>query len=222
MLKDQIKYFIYHSKIIIKFIVTMDKLHLKIIIKFAHVFKNTSFLPNNKMCLYAVAAVETDSSSTTVDIHGGAQPLWWFPVNFQIDKSKLQSNQLLLCIKCRRSKLDFSKTVVGKVHVPLKSLLDEYRSNSPENGHKHVAFMVLSPSGKPRGIIYLSYLFGGITPPQPPQPPPHLVPSAPPLPEIENSDCISEEPAPSAPPSLLERYGLIIFVIFYLFLCKFI
>ncbi|KAL8527984.1 hypothetical protein ACS0TY_005700 [Phlomoides rotata] len=161
------------------------------------------------MRLYAVAAVETSSSSsssqrTMVDMHGGAQPFWWIPMNFQIDKSKLRDDRimdtkLVLCIKCSRSKLlCFNKTVIGKVHLPVKSLLDDYRLNSQGNCPKHAAFMVQSRSGKPRGVIYLTYFFDGddANTSWPPLSPPVVVPSAPPLPENENNACISNGDCP--------------------------
>lgn len=183
-----------------------------------------------------------------VDKNGGAKPFWLFPVNFQFDKYKLQSDQrwdtmLLLCIKCRRSKLPFDKTVVGKVHIPVKLLLDDYPLNSPGNRSKNVSFTVLSRSGNSRGVIYLSYSFRAakgmntslrlLPPPRlvpsapPPLPPPRLVPSAPPLPEIENNGCNSQllptPPTPSAPyQSGKINSALIIFLIFCLFMCAFI
>lgn len=139
----------------------MGYIPLEIIVKSAEVFKNVNFF--SRMHLYTTVCLLGDSSTpkkkrTSVDEHSGAHPFWWFPFTFQIDESKLLQNKLMLLFQvgCKRNLGDKN---IGILTVPIKDLYD---STGNQKHPSNVAYSINSSSSeKPRGVLYLSYMFHG-------------------------------------------------------------
>lgn len=108
---------------------------------------------------------------------------------------------LVVCVKCRRSAMMGSDKRVGIAEVPVTTLLDYHRRHSRPNLPTSIALTVMSKSGKPRGVLYMSFMFDGGA-----LPVPRPAPSAPPLEECEGYRSLACAPAvavvPSAPPYL--------------------
>ncbi|KAL3538130.1 hypothetical protein ACH5RR_001496 [Cinchona calisaya] len=166
----------------------MGHIPLEITVKSAQVFNNVNLF--SKMHLYTIVRLLGDSSTpkkrkTTIDEHSGSHPFWWFSMTFLVDESKLLQNNLNLSfqVKCSRNLGDKS---VGILTIPIKELYD---STGNRNYPTNVAYTInSSSSGKPRGVLYFSYMFGGSENKS------HAMPSAARLP---SPNPIS--PAPSAP-----------------------
>ncbi|RWR95306.1 C2 calcium-dependent membrane targeting [Cinnamomum micranthum f. kanehirae] len=125
----------------------------------------------SKMDVYAVATLSNDPRSkqrTSVDKDGGKSPTWNFPMKFFIPTANPDGLVLHIQLKSERTLGDRD---VGEVHIPIKELL-EVSPSDPSTAAKFVSYQVRKPSGKPKGILNISYKIGDkVAPPQPPQPP---------------------------------------------------
>lgn len=114
----------------------------------------------SKMDVYAVVSLAGDPRTiqrSPVDAGTGKNPSWNFPARFSLDESALQANRLVLhfVLRCDRSLGDKD---VGEVHVPVKELLDAAPGKAAP-AH-FVSYQVRRPSGKPKGVLNISYKFG--------------------------------------------------------------
>ncbi|GFY91929.1 hypothetical protein Acr_08g0003250 [Actinidia rufa] len=131
---------------------------LEITLISADVFKKPNLFTRPR--IYAVVSLLADSDSrqrTPADEHGGAKPFWNFPISIEIRESNLRHNSVGIILHlCQRRTLGGVKNI-GSIYVPVKELLD-YAGG--RNLRRTVAFEMNSRSGKPKGVLYLSYLFG--------------------------------------------------------------
>ncbi|KAI5658780.1 hypothetical protein M9H77_27573 [Catharanthus roseus] len=139
---------------------------LHILIKSADIFKIFNFFP--RIHLYATAELSIISNSTasskqtiktSTDKLSGAHPFWCFPVNFQFEKSKLIQNQLRLVFRVKRRQTLGGDRDIGIASINVLQLFDFAKNHEY---HNPVALTLInsgSRSGKPRGVIYLLYLF---------------------------------------------------------------
>lgn len=114
-----------------------------------------------KMDVYAVVSIYGDHRSkqkTPVDREGGKNPTWNFPMKFNVDVSAADQNRLTLLIQLRCERTLGDK-VIGEVLVPVKELLDTGTTASSGNSLQFVSYQVRKPSGKPKGVLNLSYRF---------------------------------------------------------------
>lgn len=157
-------------------------MQLKITVRSAQIFKSP------KTNLYAVVrGPSSPPLRTTVDTRTAA-PLW-SPMEFEVGRGSEET--LVARIKCKRCV--FSKSV-GSVELGVGPLLDYYRRNSRGNMPVDIALPILSSKlGKPRGVLYVAYMF--VDP---------LAPSAPPIADFARPYCAAAAVVPSAPP--LEEY----------------
>ncbi|XXG80649.1 hypothetical protein AAC387_Pa09g1465 [Persea americana] len=125
----------------------------------------------SKMDVYAIATLSNDPRSkqrTSVDKDGGKSPTWNFHMKFFIPTTNPDGLVLHIQLKSERTLGDRD---VGEVHIPIKELL-EVSPSDPSTAAKFVSYQVRKPSGKPKGILNISYKIGDkVAPPQPPQPP---------------------------------------------------
>ena len=131
---------------------------LEITLISADVLKNPNLF--TRPCIYAVVTLLADSVSrqrTPADDHGGAKPLWNFPISFEIRELNLRHNSAAIVLHlCLRRTLGGDKDI-GSIYVPVKELFDDAGGR---NRRRTVAFAMNSRSGKPKGVVYLSYEFG--------------------------------------------------------------
>lgn len=135
----------------------MAYIPLKITVISADVLQKPTFF--NKPRAYAVIYLTGDSVSrqtTPVDERGGAKPHWDFTLTFQVDQSDLQRNSAVLVLQLCRYRT-FGDKDIGSIYVPVKEL---FENAGGINRELPVAFPVSSKSGKPKGVVYLSYVFG--------------------------------------------------------------
>lgn len=111
----------------------------------------------SKMDVYAVVSIAggdpRGNQKSPVDKDGGTNPTWNFPMKFTVDETAAQQNRLTLVVKLR-SERDLGDKDIGEVHVPIKELLGEHKSE------QFLRYQVRKPSGKPKGELNLSYKFG--------------------------------------------------------------
>lgn len=109
-----------------------------------------------KMKVYAAAGLSSDPRSkkkrTPVDRDGGKNPTWKFSMEFSFPSSGPNNLFLHIQLKCRC--LFGHRIVVGEVHIPVNDLL--LADGKPA---QFVSYQVRRPSGKPQGVLSLSYKF---------------------------------------------------------------
>lgn len=139
----------------------MNPLTLEITIKSAEVFKKHGVC-FGKMQLYATAfLVGGDRNSaecrTNVDEYRGSRPFWWIVASFRTHETEVRSNNVALVfeVKCRKSV--GPDKCVGTTFVPIKQFFDHCVSQGFQ--YQDVALGISSKLGKPRGVLYLSYVF---------------------------------------------------------------
>lgn len=115
----------------------------------------------SKMDVYAVVSISGDPlnpQTATTHRHrdGGTSPTWNFPVKFTINDSLANQNRLSLEVKLISDRTVAGDTLIGKVHIPLKELLD----NPSGDSFRQVNYQVRTSSGKAKGSLNLSYKFG--------------------------------------------------------------
>ncbi|KAF7138057.1 hypothetical protein RHSIM_Rhsim07G0186500 [Rhododendron simsii] len=135
----------------------MASIPLEISVVSADVLKKPKFF--NRPRAYVVVTLAGDSVSrqrTPVDERNGGKPHWNFTMWFEVEQSKLQRNSAVLVFQLRRRRTIGDKDI-GSVYVPVKELFDVAGGM---NRSRPVAFPVSSRSGKPKGVVYLSYVFG--------------------------------------------------------------
>ncbi|KAG5541506.1 hypothetical protein RHGRI_021361 [Rhododendron griersonianum] len=130
---------------------------LEISVVSADVFKKPKFF--NRPRAYVVVTLAGDSvvsrQRTPVDERNGGKPHWNFTMRFEVERSKLQRNSAVLVFQLRRRRTIGDKDI-GSVYVPVKELFDDAGGTDCSRA---VAFPVSSRSGKPKGVVYLSYVF---------------------------------------------------------------
>ncbi|XP_058224223.1 uncharacterized protein LOC131333619 [Rhododendron vialii] len=135
----------------------MTSIPLEISVVSADVLKKPKFF--NRPRAYIVVTLAGDSVSrqrTPVDDRNGGKPHWNFTMRFEVERLKLQRNSAVLVFQLRRRRTIGDKDI-GSVYVPVKELFD---GAGGTNCSRPVAFPVSSRSGKPKGVVYLSYMFG--------------------------------------------------------------
>lgn len=138
----------------------MTSIPLEISVVSADVLKKPTFF--NKPHAYVVITLAGNSVSrqrTPVDERNGEKPYWNFTMRFEVERSKLQRNSAVLVFQLCRRRIIGDKDI-GLVYVPVKELFD---GAGGVNRSRPVAFSVSSRSGKPKGVVYLSYVFGKCT-----------------------------------------------------------
>ncbi|XXG54165.1 hypothetical protein AAC387_Pa03g2113 [Persea americana] len=105
-----------------------------------------------KMNVYAMASLSSDPRTkkrTPVDKEGGQNPTWNASMEFSIPTSNPSNLFLHIQLKCR---CFLGHCLVGDVHIPVKDLL--LADGKPAH---FVSYQVRKPSGKPQGVLSLSY-----------------------------------------------------------------
>lgn len=147
-----------------------------------------------KMKVFAMASLSSDPRAkkrTPVDKEGGKNPTWTSSMEFSIPTSNPSNLFLHIQLKCR---CFLGHCLVGDVHVPVKDLL--LADGKPAH---FVSYQVRKPSGKPQGVLSLSYkLWDQVALPGPTsgQPLPDYHPSMGPVPSVGGA-----YPYPSVYPS---------------------
>ncbi|KAI8548031.1 hypothetical protein RHMOL_Rhmol07G0241200 [Rhododendron molle] len=137
----------------------MNSIPLEISVVSADVLKKPKFFNRPHAYVVVTLALAGDSVSrqrTPVDEHNGGKPHWNFTMRFEVERSKLQRNSAVLVFQLRRRRT-FGDKDIGSVYIPVKELFD---GDAGTNRSRSVAFLVSSRSGKPKGVVYLSYVFG--------------------------------------------------------------
>ncbi|KAK6915590.1 C2 domain [Dillenia turbinata] len=117
--------------------------------------KNVNLL--STMDVYAVVSVSGDPTTakqTRVDKDGGKNPKWNESMKFTIEESGLQLNRVSLVFQIKSDRAMGDRDV-GLVQVPLKEIFD-----SKDEKPKLVTYKVITSSGKSKGTLDFSYLFG--------------------------------------------------------------
>jgi len=114
----------------------------------------------SKMNVYNVVSISGDplnpqTAATHTHLDGGTSPTWNFHFKFTINDSLANQNRLSLEVKLLSIRT-IGDTLIGKVHIPLKELLD----NPSRDSFRQVNYQVRTSSGKARGDLNLSYKFG--------------------------------------------------------------
>ncbi|XP_052211644.1 protein SRC2-like [Diospyros lotus] len=116
----------------------------------------------SKMDVYVAVRISGDPRSehvTPVDQDGGSDPSWNYTVNFAVDEARVQTNSLSLVFKLRHERKLLGDKDVGEIHVPVKELFDNAgNAKSPVLAEYHVRMA----SGKARGKLRFSYMFGAV------------------------------------------------------------
>lgn len=113
-----------------------------------------------KMDLYCVVSIKGDphkskqKQKTHVHKDCGPNPLWNFPMKFNIDEAAAQQNRLQIKFKLLAERMMGDKEV-GVVSVPVKELLD-----SKDGKGGLMSYSVKTPSGKMKGTLSFSFNFG--------------------------------------------------------------
>ncbi|XP_019158567.1 PREDICTED: protein SRC2 homolog [Ipomoea nil] len=139
----------------------MNPLTLEITIKSAEVFKKY-VLCVGKMQLYATAhLVGGDRNSaecrTHVDEYRGSRPIWWILASFRTHESEVRNSNVVLVFEVKCKKNVGPDKCVGTTYVPIKQFFDQCVSQGFQ--YQDVALGISSKLGKPRGVLYLSYVF---------------------------------------------------------------
>ncbi|KAG1365207.1 protein SRC2 [Cocos nucifera] len=112
----------------------------------------------SKMHVYAIASIAGDRRSrqrTASDKDGGTSPSWNATLCFAVPPA---ADGLALRVLLRSERV-LGDRDVGEVYIPLKELLGGVTSAGNSSGH-FVSYQVRKPSsGKPRGVLNLSYKF---------------------------------------------------------------
>ncbi|CAH9106928.1 unnamed protein product [Cuscuta europaea] len=142
----------------------MNPMTLEVTIKSADVFKKINRF--GKMQLYTTATLHGSNRGspaecrTKADGLGGSRPLWDTLASFRVDESEIDTDRLVLVCEVKCKKCLVPNTSVGTVNIPVKELFQQSHQRQsffPEE--EDVAFVISSEMGKPRGVLYLSYLF---------------------------------------------------------------
>ncbi|CAL0309634.1 unnamed protein product [Lupinus luteus] len=115
----------------------------------------------SKMDVFAVVSISGESQNvqkmkTPVHRDGGTNPTWNFQVKFTVDESLAHQNRLYLEIKLFSERTFAGDTLIGTVNIPVK----EFIENPGDGSFRHVSYQVRTQSGKPKGMLNLSYKFG--------------------------------------------------------------
>ncbi|KAG6472231.1 protein SRC2-like [Zingiber officinale] len=112
----------------------------------------------SKMDVYAVVCLAGDPRSaqrTPTDKDGGKNPSWNATLRFFVPVDPASAAGLLVHVVLR-SERALGDRDIGEVHIPMKELLGEGNTALPH----YVSYQVRkSDSGKPKGILKLSYRF---------------------------------------------------------------
>ncbi|KAK1401701.1 hypothetical protein POM88_001306 [Heracleum sosnowskyi] len=136
----------------------MNTIPLEITIKSARILKRVNFFDRRRIYI-VVSLIGSNSFSkqrTNVDLRNGSEPCWWFKMKFHVEESKIHANACMLVLQVRCSKPLGDKDI-GYLYVPVRELFEGVRGPTR---CKDVAYTVTTSSGKPKGILYLSYEFG--------------------------------------------------------------
>ncbi|GAB4843621.1 hypothetical protein Ancab_013585 [Ancistrocladus abbreviatus] len=105
----------------------------------------------------STTAAAASKQKTPIDEEGGRNPYWNHSMKFTIDNLAAKRDILMLVfqILCRRN-IGPDK-LIGEVHVPVKDLLSAAaKTKAPQ----FVSYQVSEPSGKPKGVLNLSFKLG--------------------------------------------------------------
>lgn len=112
----------------------------------------------SKMDVYAevsIAGYPQSKKKTFVDKNCGTSPKWNHRMEFIVDEPYLTKPGLNLLFQLKADSTFGSDKEIGTVNVPIHDL---FKPNSSED--KFVEYQVLTPSGKPKGSLKISYRFG--------------------------------------------------------------
>ncbi|KAG5524449.1 hypothetical protein RHGRI_031193 [Rhododendron griersonianum] len=76
-------------------------------------------------------------------------------MRFEVERSKLERNSAVMVFQLRHSRTIGDKDT-GSVYIPVKELFDGAAGTKRS---RPVAYLVSSRSGKPKGVVYLSFVF---------------------------------------------------------------
>jgi hypothetical protein len=115
----------------------------------------------SKMDVYNVISISGDplnpqTAATHINHNGGTSPTWNSHFKFTINDSLANQNRLSLEVNLISDRTLSRDTLIGKVHIPLKELLD----NPSGDSFRLVNYQVRTSSGKAKGNLNLSYKFG--------------------------------------------------------------
>ncbi|KAJ8506852.1 hypothetical protein OPV22_007738 [Ensete ventricosum] len=139
----------------------------------------------SKMDVYAVVSIAGEprsSQRTPTDHNGGKSPSWNATLRFYVPVDPAAAGRLVLHVLLRAERT-LGDRDVGEVNIPLKELLgDDGGKPSPSSsGPQFISYQVRKTgSGKPKGVLNLSYKF--LDSPAPAPPPPVAYPAAAPPP----------------------------------------
>lgn len=135
----------------------MNSIPLDITIKSACILKRVNFFDRRRIYI-VVSLIGSNSFSkqrTNIDLRNGSKPCWWFKMKFHLEESKIHANSCMLVFQVRCSK-PFGDKDIGYLYVPVREL---FQGLGGEKCRRDVAYTVTTSSGKPKGILYLSYEF---------------------------------------------------------------
>ncbi|XP_065037301.1 protein SRC2-like [Musa acuminata AAA Group] len=115
----------------------------------------------SKMDVYAVVSIAGDprsSQRTPTDKNGGKSPSWNATLRFYVPVDPAAAGRLVLHVLLRAERT-LGDRDVGEVQIPLKELLVD-GGGKPSSGPQFVSYQVRKTgSGKPKGVLNLSYKF---------------------------------------------------------------
>ncbi|KAL3814675.1 hypothetical protein ACJIZ3_015943 [Penstemon smallii] len=135
----------------------MEYRPLKIMVISAEGLKDKSLF--SKMDVYAIVSIAGYPQSmkkTFVDKDCGTKPKWNHRMEFVIDEPYLTKPGLSLLFEIKAESSIRSDKEIGSVTVPIHEL---FQGNS-SNEDRVVEYQVITPSGKPKGTLKISYNFG--------------------------------------------------------------
>ncbi|GAB4843591.1 hypothetical protein Ancab_013555 [Ancistrocladus abbreviatus] len=105
----------------------------------------------------SATAAAASKQKTPIDKEGGRNPYWNHSMKFTIDNLAAKRDILMFIfqILCRRNV--GPDKLIGEVHVPVKDLLS---AAAKTKATQFVSYQVSKPSGKPKGVLNLSFELG--------------------------------------------------------------
>ncbi|KAJ4783335.1 Calcium-dependent lipid-binding (CaLB domain) family protein [Rhynchospora pubera] len=110
----------------------------------------------HKMEVYAEVVLSTDPRSkqrTSTDHEGLKNPTWNSTLKFTVPADTGATGTFNIMLRAERSLGDRD---VGEVHIALKEILEAATGDGPTQP-KFVSYQVWKPSGKPKGVLNISY-----------------------------------------------------------------